>query len=156
MLSTALGLLKVWELFFKDRVKADTTYTLSGARGGRHEIIVANLSSLPIQVAYWELAWEPRWSAFWLSRTELAHNEALRFKISGHDKYHLVFAQEYQFRWDTKVASGKRLVLTLKLFGRKRKLKLVVGAGYSAKWWRSFEQKTWGRLTQIKDHDTRM
>lgn len=133
-LSTALFCIKIWEAFFKDRVRIDTTYLLSGETGGQHEIVIANLSPLPIQVAHWTLAWEPRWLAFWLTSVDVTTEHASRFTIGARDDCELTFGGEDHFVWNGKVAAGRQLVLRLKLFGRRRWIKLVIGAGQEPDW----------------------
>lgn len=134
--STTLAAIKVWETFWRDRIRLATSYSLTGEVGGQHEIIVANLSPVPIQVSNWRLTWEPRWFAFWLEEVNVTPDDAWRFKIAGHNEYQLSFGGAEQFEWGWTVASGRQLVLRLHLFGRKRPLRLRVGAGQPALWFR--------------------
>lgn len=139
VVSTSLAAIKVWETFWRDRIRLATTYSLSGEAGARHEIVVANLSGVPIQVSDWYLIWEPRWFAFWLKEVNVTPDDAWRFKIEGHNDYQLSFEGCDQFEWGWTVASGRQLVLKLNLFGRNRPLRLRVGAGQSPLWWRKIE-----------------
>jgi len=135
VVSTSLAAIKLWETFWRDRLRLATTYSLSGESGGRHEITVANLSPVPIQIMSWDLFWQPRWFAFWLNAVNVTPDDPWRFKIVGHDAYQLNFEGCDQFEWGWKVASGRQLVLKLNLFGRKLPIRLRVGAGQAATWW---------------------
>jgi len=136
VVSTSLAAIKIWETFWRDRIRLATSYSLTGETGGQHEIVVANLSPVPVQVSDWRLAWEPRWFAFWLKEVNVTPEETWRFKIEGHNDYQLDFKGCDQFAWGWTVSSGRQLVLKLRLFGRNRPLRLRVGAGQSALWWR--------------------
>ncbi|OWU66387.1 hypothetical protein ATO2_18900 [Roseovarius sp. 22II1-1F6A] len=139
VVSTSLAAIKIWETFWRDRIRLAVSYSLSGERGGQHEITVANLSSVPVQISSWDLTWKPRWFAFWLKEVNVSPQYTYRFKIMGHDSYQINFEGRNQFAWGWKIASGRQLVLELNLFGRKRPLRLRVGAGQAAIWWRKVE-----------------
>jgi len=134
ILSTILGIVKLWEAFWKDRVRLATTYSLTGERGGAHQIVIANLSPLPVQVSHWTLAWEPRWISFWSSKIDVTPDETTHFKIDARNTYTLNFEGFDRFAWDWKAAGGRQLVLKLKLFGKRHPIKLVIGAGQEPHW----------------------
>ncbi|MFK4770135.1 hypothetical protein [Rhizobium sp. ZW T2_16] len=121
-ISTGLAWIKIWETFWKDRTRLDTTYTFTGERGGEHEIVIANLSSLPVQVSSWELAWDPRFLRFDRPKIDVtpAWEDVIRFKIDGHSTYTLKFAEENKFPWGHNISRGRQLKLKLKIFGRRR------------------------------------
>ncbi len=139
LVSTSLAAIKIWETFWRDGIRLASSYILSGETGGQHEIVVANLSPVPVQVSDWRLTWKPRWFAFWLKEVNVTPEETRRFKIEGHNDYQLDFEGIEHFAWGWTVASGRQLVLELNLFGRNRPLRLPVGAGQSALWWRKIE-----------------
>ncbi|MBW3245272.1 hypothetical protein KUV57_21665 [Epibacterium sp. DP7N7-1] len=136
LVSTSLAAIKMWETFWRDRIQLETSYFLTGEPGSQHEIIVANLSPVPVQVANWNLTWKPRWFAFWRKEVNVTPEETRRFKIEGHNNYQLNFKGFDRFEWGGAVASGRQLVLEFNLFGRSRPLLLPVGGGQSALWWR--------------------
>lgn len=135
-ISCFLFFVKLWEAFWKDRIKLDTSYFLTGERGEPHEVVIANLSPMPVQVSHWELAWEPRWFAFWLKKIDVTPDETWRFKINGRDAHEI----SYEFLWNGTTASGRHLVVRLKLFGRRRRVRLVVGAGQEPDWFRNIRK----------------
>ncbi|MGP3725633.1 hypothetical protein [Cereibacter sphaeroides] len=140
--SCILLLVRLWEAFWKDRIKLETSYFLTGEKGEPNEIVIANLSPLPVQVSDWELAWEPRWFAFWLKQIDVSPDETWRFKINGRDVHEI----SYEFLWNGRAASGRHLVLRLKLFGRRRRVRLVVGAGQEPDWSSTIRK----RLTRLR------
>lgn len=52
-LATLLGVVKLWEVFWRDRLRLATSYMLTGEPGGAHEIVIVNLSPVPVHVANW-------------------------------------------------------------------------------------------------------
>lgn len=132
-ISGILLLIKLWETFWRDRIRLETSYFLTSERDVPSEIIIANLSPLPVQVAHWRLVWEPRWFSFWIGVKDVSPDETDHFKVNERDTYRIA----YEFQWNAKVSSGRQLVLRLKRFGRRRWIKLVVGAGHDPNWfWR--------------------
>ena len=125
-LSTLLGFVKLYEVFWKDRIRLQTTYSFTSERGADSEITLVNLSPVPVQVADWSLVWVPRWWCFWRSRVNVTPDEAFRFKIDGRDEYTLSFGEESSFQWGGGVAVRRRLILTLRVFGKSRPVKLKV------------------------------
>ena len=119
-LSTSLGFVKFWETFWKDRIRLDTSYSWSGQEGAIDEIVIANLSSVPLQVAYWSLAWKPKLFHFRTSTLDVSPDEVSGFKIDGKDTYTLYFEEQSKFDWGYRTSQHRALYLTLHLFGRKR------------------------------------
>lgn len=129
-ISFILLCVKLWEVFWKDRIRLATTYFLTSEHGATNEVIIANLSPLPVQVSHWELAWEPRWYTFWLTKIDVTPDEIWHFKINGHDIHEI----RHEFTWNFESTSGRHLILKLKLFGRRRLVRLVIGAGQKPNW----------------------
>lgn len=148
IVSTGLALIKIWETFWRDRIRLDSTYLLTGERDMPNEVVIANLSPIPVQVAHWELAWEARWFAFWLKRVDVSPDETSRFKINGRDEH----AIRYEFQWNGRVSSGRHLVLRLKAFGQQRQIKLVIGAGTQPDWMWTIRKRL-PRLRRKRDLD---
>jgi hypothetical protein len=69
VVSTILGLVKLWETFWKDRIRLATTYSFTGEEGAPDTITVANLSGAPVQVSGWTLAWKPNFFSRWNTST---------------------------------------------------------------------------------------
>jgi hypothetical protein len=68
-LSTILAGIKVWETIWRDRLKLATSYSWTGELGTDDTITIVNLSSTPVHVAYWTLAWKPRFLS-WKCQTD--------------------------------------------------------------------------------------
>ncbi|MFK0339206.1 hypothetical protein ACIQT7_18210 [Agrobacterium deltaense] len=122
IVSSGLAAIKLWEVFWKDRLRLATSYMLTGERGGEHEIVVANISPLPVQIASWKLAWEPKLFRFNKPEIDVSPDweDIGRFKIDAHSSYVLKFGGLNQFSWDYKTSAGRRLTLRLKIFGLRR------------------------------------
>lgn len=116
IISFALLIIKIWESFFKDRLKIGSTYHLTGERGVPNEISILNLSQTPIHVAYWKLKWEPKWFAFWLDTIDVSPDETHRFTIEAQECHDI----NHYFDWGWQSSNGRKLILYIKIIGRKR------------------------------------
>jgi hypothetical protein len=129
-LSTLLGLLKLWEVFWRDRTKLSTTYSFTGAEGVNDQIIVVNLSSNSVQVSRWSLAWKPQLFRFDKAEEDLTPDEGGgRFMIGPKSEHALLFSEDDKFDWGWKAATGRNLYLDIYLYDRRRPLKLRVKSG---------------------------
>src|SRR5713226_3658569 len=126
-LSTVLGLIKLWETLWRDRIKLSTTYSFTSQNGVDDEITVVNLSDRTVQVAHWSLAWQNVFSAVGI--VDLTpDNGGYRFTIDPKSEHTITFSDENKFNWGSKAANGRKMYLTLLLFGRRRPMKLLVKA----------------------------
>lgn len=148
IVSTGLAMIKIWETFWRDRIRLDSTYLLTDERDVPNEVVIANLSPVPVQIAHWELAWEARWFAFWLKKEDVSPDEPTRFKINGRDEHTI----RYEFQWNGAASSGRRLVLRLKAFGQRRQIKLVIAPGTQPDWVWSIRKRL-PRLHRERDLD---
>jgi len=75
-LSTVLGVVKLWETFWKDRTRLTVTRFFTTQEGVSDESTVVNLSGVPVQVSSWTLAWKPKFFFRWNTSTiEVTHDE---------------------------------------------------------------------------------
>jgi hypothetical protein len=126
-LSTILGLIKLWETLWRDRIKLSTTYSFTSANKVDDEITIVNLSDRTVQVAHWSLAWQNAFSA--TSITDLTpDNGGYRFTIDPKSEHTIKFSDADKFDWGSRAAKGRKMFLTLFLFGRRRPMKLLVKA----------------------------
>lgn len=128
VLSTMLGLVKLWEVFWKDRVRLKTTYSFSTQEGSTDEITIVNLSSVPVQVSRWELAWKPK-SFHWCTSTidVTPHEGTSIFTVGPKDNHTICFEEDSKFDWSYRSTGNRALCLTLHIFGRRRPKVLRVG-----------------------------
>lgn len=126
VVSTGLAGIKVWETFFKDRLKLATSWVFTGDPGGAHVIYVANLSPTPVQVEAWTVAYKPRPFHWNIDKVELTYDDNEGFKIDGHSNKPLLFAGMNKFVWAGDAPPNTNLWLTLHIFGRKRSKRLLV------------------------------
>jgi hypothetical protein len=126
-LSTILGLIKLWETLWRDRIRLLTTYSFTSADQVDDEITVVNLSDRTVQVAHWSLAWQQAFSATKI--TDLTPDDGgYRFTIDPKSEHTITFSDADKFDWGSKAAKGRKMYLTLFLFGRRRPIKLLVKA----------------------------
>jgi hypothetical protein len=126
-LSTALAVLKIWEVFWKDRERLKTSYNFSGQSGHTDEITVVNLSSAPVQVSYWTLAWEPRYPRLRGSISDLTPElGGYAFSIEPHAGHTIGFAGGDQFDWSSTAAAGRGLYVRLFGYDRRGPRRLLV------------------------------
>lgn len=129
-LSTVLFAIKLWESFWKDRIKIESTYLIAYGGDNPHRITTANMSSVPIQVSNAELYWVPNF--FPLNRptpriaTPDSFYTASAFRIDGHSPHVFMFEGEERFDVSSSTTSGRKLYLYLHIFGRKRPKKLMI------------------------------
>lgn len=109
LLSTVLGGLKIWEMFWKDRVRLYSTYNLTGPGGPDSTVTTANLTPLPVMVRGWSLVWEPRALRFWAKSNDVTPYEARGFMVKGHTTFEMSFDEETRFAWDWKTAKHRDL-----------------------------------------------
>jgi hypothetical protein len=128
IVSTGLAGIKIWETFYKDRLRLAKSYMLTGETGGEHEITVANLSSVPVQVSSWSVAYEPKLFRWKTKRIDVTPDwdKVSGFRIDGHSTHTLFFGGEDQFEWGWKIQQGRKLCLALYIFGRKRPKRLTI------------------------------
>jgi hypothetical protein len=126
-LSTILALVKIWEVLWKDRQRLKTIYNFSGQDGHTDEITIVNLSSAPVQISYWTLAWEPRYLRLSKFITDLTPADGVyAFVVAPHASHTIGFAGEDQFDWGWKAATGRRLYIRLFMYDRRRPRRLLV------------------------------
>lgn len=129
LLSTMLAGIKLYETFWKERIRLESTFSLTGDSGAPHEITLVNLSTVPVQVSHWTLAWEPRWYRPTLPSKDVSPDETGRFKIEGRGERTILFDGQDKFAWDHSIAKGRRLVMRLYIFGKRGSIRLIIGAG---------------------------
>lgn len=128
ILSTILAIIKIWEVRYKDRPRFATAYAFTDMPGEPNTITIANLSSLPVQVSHWALAWHPRrfqWNPGKVMDVT-PEDRGWQFSIKGHDSHTIEFSDDEKFEWGHRAASGRDLILTLSIFGQRRPIKLKV------------------------------
>ena len=117
---------KLWEIFWRDRLRLDTTYCFNGEPSVPDEVTIVNLSPIPVNVANWRLYWKPRFWRSDLTVIDVTPDEPERLRIPSHDEVTVYFGGMDKLQWGYKVSQGRRLVLELSVFGRTRKKKLIV------------------------------
>lgn len=129
IIAFTLFLIKLYELFWRDRLKLATTYELNGHPDHDDEVILVNLSPVPVFTSSWSLAWKPRVWNFRIKSIDVTPDKIDRFKIDGNGETTLYFSQLDKITWNHEVAHGRQLVLHLTIFGRRLSKKLIIGAG---------------------------
>jgi len=127
-LSTALALVKVWELW-SSRSRIEVSYEFSGGPDG-NDIIIRNLSDKPMILTYWELLFCERKGLKWIPyRNENPAEDTRDIFISAHSSKTLNFSGQDYFEWGHKALGGKRLYLNLHIAGKHRAIKRLVYKG---------------------------
>lgn len=128
-LSTMLGLVKAWEVFWRDRLRIETSYSFVG-NDDPDTIIVVNLSNKPVQVSHWTLTWSPTWFRFWIETIDATPDEGgASFFVGAHSQQILTFSDHDKIPSSYNTTRGRKLVLRLHIFGRSRIKKLKVYPG---------------------------
>jgi hypothetical protein len=121
--------IKIWEVFFKDRVRLESSYSFTGEVSGTDEVTIVNLSPRPVQVRTYRLIWKRRFWKPWMRDIDTTPDEPGSFKVSGYDSKTLVFSEGDRIKWDHTVASGRQLVMFAEVYGRRREKRIVIGGG---------------------------
>ncbi|MGQ4272620.1 hypothetical protein [Terrihabitans sp. B22-R8] len=122
--STFLAVLRIWEFFFRDRIRLATTYSFDSRPEVGEEVTIANLSADAVQIAYWTIGWEPRWWRPAIKPVDCTPYEGgYAFRIGGRDSHTMRFAAPDNLRWNK---PGCRLILKLHLFGRRRARRVII------------------------------
>lgn len=131
VLSTALAAIKIWEVTLKDRVRLRTSYSFSSQVDADDEIVIVNLSPLPLQISHWCLFWKPNFLSWGKEEIDVTPDldRVGRFTVGARDSYAMVFSEQDRFDWSHRSAAGRKLYLVLHVFGKRRPILLKVGAG---------------------------
>lgn len=127
-ISTLLAVIKIWEVFWRDRLKIDHSYWFTGLESEADTITLYNLSPFPIQVMSWSLELRPKLFRYWLRSQELSPNYDIvsGFKIDGHSVKELEFGEEFKINFGSKVSKNYDLILNLKIAGRTNPKRIVI------------------------------
>jgi len=129
-LATVVAIVQGVSIWLARRPSVDTTYSLLGHPDMSDTITIANLSPTPLMVAYWRLKWVPTWWRWWIGQVEQTPardpDDHADFNIPGYETYILSFSDEDKLQWNYDVAKGRKLVLILSVFGKKRPIKVKV------------------------------
>ena len=128
-LSTALAVWKGVDAW-RNRARLETNYAFTTREDGGNSVTLMNLSSKPLIVRYWDVAWVPRQGgegnvAAGPDPDEL---EGGRFRVAPHDVERLSLddpSSAGTFDWSDKASAGMRLWLRIVVAGRAR-VKLMV------------------------------
>jgi hypothetical protein len=115
-LATILAAMKIWEVFLKDRVRLASSYSFTNQEGEPDEIIIVNLSPVPVQVASWSLVWRPT-MFHWATPIDVTPFNAGRFKVEAKGSHTLTFDEDVKFEWGYRNAANRKLCLDLRIFG---------------------------------------
>jgi hypothetical protein len=124
-----LGITKLWELFWKDRVSLASTYCLNGHPDVPDEITIVNLGPVPVHVSHWRLEWQRRYWPIFRGSMDATPEETGRFKIDGYSAKTLVFDMMDKLPWGKDLSGPSKLILTLHVFGRKRPKRMPIAYG---------------------------
>jgi hypothetical protein len=124
-LSTILATIKVWEIGWRNRLRLETSFW--NGPDETDEITIVNLSSNPVLVSGWSLAWEPNLFHRRVKSIDVTPEYAgNRFKVDPKDFYVLSFSEADSFDSTYAVSRNRKLYLSMSLFGRKKPKKLMV------------------------------
>lgn len=100
VVSSGLAGIKIWETFWRDRIKIESTYSISYSPEWPHQITIANMSSIPVQVSSAELYWVPNFFPLKRRIPSIATPDyfyTTTFKIDG------LFVPHLRLRWSRQV-----------------------------------------------------
>jgi len=129
VVSTVLAAVRLWEFQNQKRITLDSTYVFRGHPDLDDEIVIANLSLLPVLVSGWKLEWRPKWfgsRAQVIDVTPDFQDELSCFTVSGHSRHTLTFSNEDKISFGSRVSQGRKLILELSCFGRVHPVRLRI------------------------------
>lgn len=117
-LSTLLAGLKVWEVW-RARIRIEIGYNFTSDENIGNDVIVRNLSSTPLLVAYWELVWRKRrllgWKESYLVSPEDGNTD---IKINSHSSIKLTFNEMNYFSTNYDAVAGRKIFIRFYIAGR--------------------------------------
>lgn len=112
---------------YKARTRIEIGYNFTSLTGEGNQIIIRNLSNLPITITYWELVWCKRKFLKWVSFKSVDPGEFNKdIHISEHSSTSLLFSEEEHFDWGHKSLNGGKIFIRLQLAGRAKPVFLKV------------------------------
>lgn len=123
--ATLSSALAVWE-YRKRRLNLSTAYAFFGTDEIADEIIIVNLSPVPVFVSHWALVWIPKNHLSRKKPIDITPDDLNGFKIAGEDIVTLKFGGQDKIPWGYSVSEKRKLVLTLHIHGRKTVKKLTI------------------------------
>lgn len=144
--STGLAGIKIWETFWRDRIKIESTYSISFDGEWPHRITVANMSSVPVQVSAAELYWVPNFFPLKRRHPSIATPDSFyttTFRIDGHSSHAFVFEGKDKFDVSSETTEGRKLYIYLHIFGRSRPKRLLVYTpdNWRNRWWQRWRRR---------------
>jgi hypothetical protein len=126
VLSTILGLIKIYELWSSRRKVEITCYFDSRPEVG-NDVIVRNISDKQIILTYWQLLFYKkekfRWKEF---NSEEPCEDAHDILIPPHSSKKFNFSEQYYFSWGVKAMENKRIYFKIFIAGKKRPIKSLM------------------------------
>lgn len=127
----AVAQLSLW--LFSRSPSVDSTYSLLDHEAYPDRITVANLRGTPLMVSSWTLEWVPTYGRFWLGSSDQTPegepDADFGFVVPGHSVLDLKFIAQNKIKWSHAVSNGRKLRLSLNVFGRKRPLRVTISKG---------------------------
>lgn len=111
----------------KARTKIEVGHNFTGLPDIGNEVVIRNISSSPIIITYWELAWCKREFFRWVQFKGKDPGEfPIDIKLSEHSSTRLLFRDEEYFDWTHNSLMGGKIFLKLHIAGKNKPLFLRV------------------------------
>ncbi len=124
-LSTLLATIKLWELW-RDRFRINVSCNLAGIPDVGNQILIRNIGVRPFILTYWELFYcAHRWPLRKLESISSPDFEATDTKIDPGTTHILHFIDADHFEWGASALRGRRIVIRLRVAGRRPRLLVV-------------------------------
>ena len=120
VVSTALGAIKIWEVW-RDRHRVDVGFSFCSGEQRGNTITIRNLAGRPLILSYWELQLrQGRWPCARYSTFQSPElDELLDSRIEPYSSNPLVFAEADHFDWDKGALRGQPLYIRLHFAGHR-------------------------------------
>lgn len=124
-LSTALALIKVWEVW-SDRFQIDISYDFHANEEVGNKILIRNLTARPLILTYWEVLYRSARGPFRKYEfLALPHLGAMDIRLEHHSTHSLDFSGEHYFDWGASSLKGRTIFVRLHIAGRRAILRRV-------------------------------
>lgn len=129
MVATILAIIKIFEIVLPEKTKIDTTFSFIGDEGAPDIITLVNTSKTKRAVLYYDIQWIPPVYNFWKGNIEidLGFEDGMSaFMLEPHEPLELIFKSPYKLSWGPGIPFNYRLVISLRIAGRRFRKKIVV------------------------------
>ena len=125
ILSVVLTIIKVWEIWWKEHPRFDTSYSFTTQEDEPDIITLVNTSPIAIQISFWKLLWKPKKNFLFFLRKNreiidvTPEDGGEAFRINERDHVKICIEDRDKFQWGHQKTKTHALYIILGVHGSK-------------------------------------